>query len=141
MAHIKAISIRLIVTNINGAAIQTRHVPVRVAIQNQDVYAHTPGVLPAWIVVDEFHLLKSMAKGAGPWQSIMDMRKCAEDFPSLIAMSGTPVSIGPADFKGPLMCLTNDRATLFPPNRSSYRTFSLHHAHIRCRSSRVAAEI
>ena len=105
------------------------------------VNANISGVLPAWIVVDEFHLLKAMAKGAGPWQSIMDMRKCAEDFPSLIAMSGTPVSIGPADIKGPLMCLTNDRATLFPPNRSSYHTFSLHQARIRCRSSRVAAEI
>ena len=39
----------------------------------------------------------------------MDMRKRAEDIPAVMAMSGTPVSVGPADNKGPLMCLTSDQ--------------------------------
>ena len=39
----------------------------------------------------------------------MDIRKWAEDTPAVMAMGGTPVSVGPADIKGPLMCLTSDR--------------------------------
>ena len=66
---------------------------------------YVPGVLPSWVVVDEFHLLKSMSKNSGPWEYIMDIRKWAQEVPSIVAMSGTPVSVGPADIKGPLMCL------------------------------------
>ena len=76
------------------------------------VNAHIPGVRPAWIVVDEFHEQKSLAKNHGPWEHIMDMRKCARGFPSLIAMSGTPVSIGPADIMGPLQCLTGEQQVI-----------------------------
>ena len=52
------------------------------------------GVFPAWVVIDEFRLLKSMSKTAGPWEYIMDIRKWAKDIPAVIAMSGTPVSVG-----------------------------------------------
>ena len=56
--------------------------------------AYISGVFPAWVVIDEFHLLKSMSKNAGPWEYIMDIRKLAKDIPAVIAMSGTPVSVG-----------------------------------------------
>ena len=62
---------------------------------------YIPGILSSWIVVDEFHLLKSMSKNSGPWEHITDMRKWAREVPSIMAMSGTPVSVGPAD------CVTN----------------------------------
>ena len=39
--------------------------------------------------------------------SILDIRQWAKDIPAVVAMSGTPVSVGPVDIKGPLMCLTS----------------------------------
>ena len=76
------------------------------------VRARIPDVRPAWIVVDEFHEQKSIAKNHGPWEHIIDMRKCARGFRSLIAMSLTPVSIGPIDITAPLQCLTGDRKVI-----------------------------
>ena len=62
---------------------------------------------------------ENMRKGNAPkivdvnqldtWEYIMDMREWTREAPAIMVMSGTPVSVGPADIKGPLMCLTSDR--------------------------------
>lgn len=62
--------------------------------------AEISGLVTAWLVVDGFHLLKSLAGSHGPWQFIRELQECEQGALALIAMSGIPMSIRPADIKG-----------------------------------------
>ena len=73
-----------------------------------------PGLSPAWILVDEFHLIKSISRNKGPWHFIQRLHAVQQTIPSLVAISGTPISIGPGDIMGPLMCFKDHYAAGFP---------------------------
>ena len=65
-----------------------------------------PALTVSWALIDEFHIVKSEARGSGPWASIQDMYKSIRTLPSVVAISGTPFSTGPADIAGPISCLS-----------------------------------
>ena len=55
------------------------------------------------------YILNEKSKNSELWKYSTDIRKWAEDIAAVIAMSGTPVSVGPVDIKGPLMGLTSSQ--------------------------------
>ena len=55
-------------------------------------------------------MVKSVSRKAGPSEFIRDMHAIRLTIPSVVAISGTPISTGPADILGPLVCFTGRHA-------------------------------
>jgi len=59
--------------------------------------------------------MKSVAQG--PWRAIQTIQTCFQTgVPSLLAMSGTPITIGPADIEGVVRCLKDPKVDGVDPH-------------------------